>query len=140
MIRPILISATVVTLAVSACGDSDDDTQANAEEAATTTTIDNSSLEAWCLGWASPLPEPESPGTNDGLQIVFEAMQAQREAMLEVAPAEIVETNRAVVDFGRELNAYLADNDWDPNAPRIEGGSQWEADQEVLQQFGEDNC
>lgn len=137
MIRPVLISATVASLAVAACGDSDDRTQASAEEAATTT-IDTSSLEAWCLGWASP--PPETPDTNDGLRIVFEAMQAQREAMLEVAPAEIVETNRAVVDYWRELNAYLADNDWDPNSPRMEGDEEFGADQEALYQFGEDNC
>ena len=140
MIRSLPVSTVIAALALSACGDSDGDDQAISEEAATTTTTTDSNLEAWCLAWASPPPDVDEPISNEGLQSVFVAGQVRHEAMLDVAPAEIAETNQSVVDFGRELNAYLAANGWDPNAPRLEGSSAFEAAQRELGQFGEDNC
>jgi hypothetical protein len=141
MIRALLVTTVIATLALSACGDNDSDDQANSRDAATTTTnttTNNSGdLEAWCLGLSA---ESDELNAIEDLQTYAEADQRRMEALLEVAPAEIAEVNQAIVDFGRELNAYLADNDWDPNSPRLDGTSRYDADLTELEQFAVDNC
>ena len=140
MNRFLLVGAIMAGLALTACAESDGEDQATAEEQTTTTTIVNTGLQAWCLGWESPLPEFESPISAENLEVVYRAIQAQREAMLEVAPTEITETNQDVVDFGRELNEHLAENGWNPNTPPLDSRAEFEAAQQELQQFGENNC
>ena len=162
MIRTSCVGTVLAMLVLSACGSAEDDDQARVEAAATTTTstpptttpptttttvatttttvADSGSLEAWCLALASPAPDVEEPISSEDLEALYTAIQARTEAMLEVAPAEIAEANQTVVDFGRELNAHLADNDWDPNAPRLAGDNAAFAAQMELEQFSEDNC
>lgn len=140
MNRFLLVTAVMASLGLAACADSDSETQAIAEET-TTTTVDDTSLEAWCLGWNSPVPDVELTSISaEDLQTLYEAIQARDEAMLEVAPAEIAEANKAVVDFGRELNAYLAEFDWNPSTPPLDGSREIEPVQEEMAQFAEDNC
>ncbi|MDC3402383.1 hypothetical protein OAX95_00425 [bacterium] len=141
MFRALLVTTIVATLALSACGGSDGGSQANSEETATTTNEDSGDLEAWCLGWGDPLPQIEEPISNEDVQTRSEAEQRRNEAMLEVAPAEIAEANQAFVDAGRELNAYFADNDWDPDTPRLTGATgEYELAGSELMQFANDNC
>jgi len=141
MFRALLVTTVIATLALSACGDSDGGGQANSEEAATTTTEDSGNLEAWCLGLSDPLPEIEEPISNEDVQTRSEAEQRRNEAMLAVAPAEIAEANQITVDAGRELNAYFADNNWDPDTPRLMGASgEYELAAREVMQFADDNC
>ena len=117
MIRNLMVCGVVMIVALG-CGSDDDEATdaAPTTEAESGTAEESGDLEAWCLGWNADAPPPP----DDDFQAWSEAGLERTKALSDVAPDEIAAANATMLEAQQVLNDYLAEQDWDPDAPRLD--------------------
>ncbi len=137
MIRNLMVCGALTVVALGCGSDGDESTDTPTTIADTDADAGSGNLEAWCLGWNTDAPP------IDDFQDSVEAGLARLEALLAVAPDEIADASATLLEAQQVLGDYFAENDWDPDTPRLDPRLAEVPTNEaltVIEPFAAENC